>query len=242
MYSNKQINNNLDSKENKKTNLPTILAWIGFFIFLTSFSFTIYDFVIYARDDASKIWFGIFDRFTNQSNWLLFVFIFFYLFFPNHSFLKSNGTLISIMVYIFFTFIGYNAILIPIAGYGYVGSGMPLAGNIWLHILCPIYFLFFGFVHMFFNKNKQPKSFFKTMLFGMIYPTIYMIYIVTIPFVYTSYEQGLKTYSVYGSATNLKDNTMIAAICISAMYLIFFPLSFAMFYYVWKGMNRINTK
>lgn len=237
----------------KEFDVPKYLAFVGLFLFSLSLFFTTYDFVRYAKDfnTASKIWFGILDRFTNQSNILLLVFVIFYLFFPKHSFMKNNGFLISCMVFIFFTFFGYNVILVGLSGYGYdLDDGIiPLLGNICMHLLFPIYFIVFGLIHMYFKPMQEPRKFWKLLLLGMIYPTIYVIYIIIIPFVYSGYKVFSEmdkqwypsTYTVYGDATNVKDKPISWAY-ILVMYLGFFPGSFAIFYYSWKGFNKLNKK
>ena len=218
------------------------MNFIGMFLFLITFVWTIRDFVNYIHlNKPESIFFGIFDRFTNQSNWILFIFAFMYFWWPNHSFFKDNKFLISAMVYIFFTFIGYNVVLVGIAGgYGYdVNKPVDFVSNFWLHILCPIYFIVFGYIFMIQNKNKQPLKFHKLLLTGMIYPTIYAIYLVTIPFVYKL--DGSHSYTIYGSATNTAEYPISwAYICV--MYFIFFPGSYAIFYYSWIGINKINKK
>ncbi len=237
----------------KKFNAPKWIAFFGLFIFAISYVFTIRDFINAINGpnaDASTIWFGIIDRFTNQSNWLLFIYCFLYVFFSKNSLLKGNGLLISVMVYIFFTFIGYNVVLVGLSGgaYGYGGSNLgDTVSNVWLHLLCPIYFLVFGYFEMYYNPNKEPKKFWKLLLLGMIYPTIYMIYVITIPYTYGSYTETIdgvivpETYTVYGNATNVKDYPTAWAY-VMVMYLIFFPGSFAIFYFSWKGLNKINNK
>lgn len=73
----------------------------------------------------------------------------------------------------------------------------------------------------------------------MIYPTIYAIYLATIPFVYKLSDGN--SYSVYGGATNTAQNSMSwAYICV--MYFIFFPGSYVTFYYSWVGINKTSLK
>lgn len=216
------------------------INFIGIFIFLISFAWTIRDFVNYINNNQPEnIFFGIFDRFTNQSNWILFVFAFMYFFWPNHSFFRDNKLLISAMVYIFFTFIGYNVVLVGIAGgYGYdINKPIDFISNFWLHILCPIYFIVFGYIFMIQNKYKQPIKFHRLLTTGMIYPTIYAIYLVTIPFVY-KLKDGT-SYTIYGGATNTAEYPISwAYICV--MYFLFFPGSYALFYYSWIGLNKLG--
>lgn len=238
------------SKWFKEFTIPKYIAFVAVFLFSFSVFFTIYDCIEYSLkgNDASKIWYGILDRFTNQSNILLLIFVVFYVFFPKHSFMKNNGFLITCMVFIFFTFIGYNVVLVGISGYGgysvanNTSSIIGFLSNLCMHILFPIYFIVFGFLHMFFNPMKEPKTFWKLLLLGMIYPTIYVIYVIVVPFIYSGYASKTgATYSVYGNATNVKDYPT-SWLYISIMYLGFFPGTFAMFYYSWKGFNSLNKK
>lgn len=234
------------------------MAFLGIFVFTITMNFTIIQFIEFVSGDKTgwRIFFGIFDRFTYQSNWLLFFYTLLYLIKPNHQFFKGNKFLISTMVYIFFTFIGYNVVLVGISGdRGYSGDAAAIASNVWLHIIAPLYFICFGLVKMYYNYKSEPNSFLKTLIMGMIYPTVYAIYLSTIPFVFVDYRLNPENYpypnghnlyenqaySIYGNATNTYNNPMSWAY-IGVMYFLFFPSSFALFYYAWKGFNKLNDK
>lgn len=244
--------------EIRRWDLHNWVAFVGLFVFATTMGFTANSFIKYVttEGDGWKIFFGIFDRFTYQSNWLLFIYIVFYIFKPNHQFFKGNRLLICTMVYIFFTFIGYNVVLVGISkDRGYIGNATDIASNVWLHIFAPLYFIFFGFTKMWCKPNQEPKTFTRTLLLGMIYPMIYATYLMTIPYTFTDYRanpelygntavdaNGLPlAYSIYGKATNTV-NYPTSWAYIFVMLLGFFPGSFALFYYSWKGLNKINPK
>lgn len=247
----------------KSYDLHNWVGLIGLLIFTVSMCFTINDFLRYVskKDEAWKIFFGIFDRFTNQSNWLLFFYMLLYVLCPKHQFFKGYKFLLATMVYIFFTFIGYNVVLVAIAkqkGYSLQNGVTSLVSNVWLHLLAPIYFIVYGYIVMYMNPNKEPVSFVKTLLPGMVYPTIYAIYLISIPYTFKDYRTNYEyyepiqaampdidlskvAYSVYGSATNTYSNPISWAY-IGVMYFGFFPGSFAIFYYSWKGLNKLNNK
>ena len=250
----------------KKYDLHNWMAFIGAFVFFVTMCYTVVQFVefVQGKGTAYRVIFGIFDRFTYQSNWLLFIYTMFYLIKPNHQFFKGNKFLIATMVYIFFTFIGYNVVLVGISGdRAYVGDAAAVSSNAWLHIIAPLYFIAFGFAKMYCKPNQEPDKFYTTLLLGMIYPTIYAIYLSTIPYTFTDFrlhpenytdyyagkgydladfaDQGGLAYSIYGKATNTYNyNTSWAYILV--MYAAFFPGSFALFYYSWKGINKLNKR
>lgn len=218
-------------------------CFVGILMFLITIAFTSHSFVEQVQSNSAwKVFFGIFDRFTYQSNWLLLIFCLTYFLFPKHQVFKGNKFIISTMVYIFFTFIGYNVVLVGISGdRGYTGDALAVIKNAWLHIICPLYFILFGFIYMIDNKNQQPTLYWKLLLSGMIYPTIYAIYLVSIPFVFTNAPEtnslGTKVYTIYGSATLTNGNPKSWAY-IGVMYFLFFPGSFALFYCSWKLINK----
>ena len=217
-----------------------LYALFNFLIYTVSIGLIIYSFINeMLTNGATGAWETI-DKFTNESNALLWIFMLFYLFFSNHSFMKDNKFLVSTTVYIFFTFVGYNLILVP-NGNPFVKPGDFYYNlqNIWLHVISPIFFISFYFYHCIQNKNMYPKVFWKTLLSGMIYPTIYVIYLSTIPFVLTN-DDGT-AYSIYGSTTNTKENSF-SWVYILGMYLVFFPASFAIYYYSWFFISKKQKK
>lgn len=234
-------------------NLVTIIKnykWLDWFalfcflIFTVSTAFVIENLVQALRGtNGHLVGWDTLDKFTDQSNVLLWVYMLFYVFFKRHVFLKNNMWLLSNMTYIFFTLIGYNVILIGISGNSYGDDFLSIFQSAWYHVLSPVLFLAFGFCYFYCNPNQQPKVLWKAVLKAMIYPTIYVIYVATIPFVLnpTTYNNGV-TYTVYGDFTNLKDHLGKALPVILGMWLIFFPGSYIAFYYSWIGFNKLNNK
>lgn len=248
MQLNAELNKNIETNfiyYLKKKSWIHIFGFISFLIFTVSIGIIIYAFVYEiiegnaSGSGAEGAWTTI-DKFTDQSNVLLWIFMIFWLFFPKHSFMKGNKFLISTMVYIFFTFCGYNFILVP-SGNPFIIKGDVYYNlqNMWLHVLSPLLFLGFGFSYMYYHKDQQPKSFWSTFLTGMIYPTIYCIYIITIPFVLVKHDGT--PYSVYGQPTLTNGNPW-SWMYIGLMYFVFFPGSFALFYYSWKWINKAKRR
>lgn len=232
-------------KKNYRTfDIVNYLCLFGVFLGIVLICFTAYDFIKYSlNDEGHKVWFGIIDRFTTQSNWITTSFFILYFFNPKLRIFNGNKFLISTMAYIFFTFFGYNIILVLISGYSYSGSAYDIISNVWWHILMPLYFIAFGLVKLWYRPDGEYKSFLSTLATGMIYPTIYTIYVITIPYIYRiETEPGVfETYTIYGSATNTKDEPT-SWIYICTLYFIFFPGSIALFYYYKKLVNKFKKK
>ncbi|MGL4616808.1 MAG: DUF1600 domain-containing protein [Mycoplasmoidaceae bacterium] len=233
-------------KKNYRTfDLVNYLCLFGVLNAIIILFFTSYDFINYALTDrGDKVWFGIIDRFTTQSNWIVGAFFILYFFNPDFQIFKGNKFLISTMAYIFFTFFGYNIVLVLISGgYGYEGDAYDISSNVWWHIIMPLYFIFFGLVKLWLRPNGEYKSFWSTFASGMIYPTIYTFYAITIPFIYRELnsEGVYETYSVYGFATNTKDEpTSWIYVCL--LYFIFFPGSLVLFYYYKNLVKKFSKK
>ena len=229
------------------------VALIGLFVFSISIVLTIMKFFDYiqGQNESWKIFFGIIDRFTYQSNWLLFIYALFYVFNPKCFIFKNNYLLICVMTYITFTFVGYNIVLVGIAkSHSYADDvGVDIFNNVWLHLVSPLYFIVFGMIKMFMLPNQQPKSIYKTIGFGMIYPLVYVTYLIIIPFAFTDYRtNGINygnidnnPYSVYDFATNTYSNPTSWAYILS-MLLIFFPSVFTGYYFLWRFINKLTIK
>lgn len=72
----------------------------------------------------------------------------------------------------------------------------------------------------------------------MLYPTIYLIYIISVPYYVTDQQE---TYSVYGAITNTKDYP-ISYLYIGAIYFILFPASNLGFYFLFLKLQNYGTK
>lgn len=208
------------------------------------------------------------DKFTYQSNILCLIYATFYVWFPTHQFLRRGKFLIATTVYIFFTFVGYNFILTGMNG-GYfdtlkssVHTDFPF--TLFEHLFAPLLFIGCALAQMYL-KPIQTSTYWRSLLPGMIYPTIYVIYAATIPFVqkepYAFYNisdwdsakevatavHAGKTgvYSVYGLATDTVNYPEIAWPIILVVWLVFFPASYAIFYYSCQSLRKrayINHK
>lgn len=116
------------------------------------------------------------DKFTNQTNILIFFFSLFYVFFPKHSFLKNDKFLIACITYIFITFFVYNLVSIANAvavivapksilawsytriGYGSKATAFLLFIDLFKHLFNPIVFIVCGFFKFVYYPNLKLKK------------------------------------------------------------------------------------
>lgn len=252
---NSDINNNWFIKYFKNFSKIRWIFFSGFIIFFIGFCMIIYQTIDWLKlneikymsikDDQKypiyQTGWTILDKFTTQSNLILLVFSFFFVFFPKHQFLNKDKWLIATITYIFVTFCGYNFLLFPMSNFSYGKDAFAIISNIWWHIIDPLVFIVIGFLKFKFKPLQHSmKKFYLYLLPGMIYPTIYIIYLTTIPFVYQIIDENNNpiTYTVYGIVTNTKDHPEIAWPIIAVVYFIFFPGVFAIFYYSEKSIQK----
>ena len=227
--------------------------FLGFWFFFVAAALIINEFVKSFQNFsiANENPWKIIDKWTYQSNVLLLIFTIFIVFFPDHQFLKNNKFLIATMVYIWFTFFGYNIVLSatstqqnPVGWYRLIANrnSYDFAISAWHHVICPVLFIALGIFKMFWDQNSSLKSYWKTLLPGMIYPTIYLIYVATIPFVYPAVTDQTSSkriiYTIYGNATNLVEHPLISGIAFATIYVVFFPASFAAIYYGYRKIQK----
>ncbi|QEX47480.1 DUF1600 domain-containing protein [Mycoplasmoides gallisepticum] len=179
-----------------------------------------------------------FDKFTNQSNFILLVFSFFYVFLPRHSFLKKDKFLVASIVYILFTFFGYNIILqFGRLGYRFITNSTKLARGLMIHLFNPVTFIIAGFLAFVYSPARTIGKFHTYLIPGIIYPIIYGIYVISVPYLYKTVDGSV--YSVYGGVTNVIENPKIAWVAIIALLFGYFPLSY---FIVWISYVKISKK
>ncbi|WP_022935036.1 DUF1600 domain-containing protein [Mesomycoplasma moatsii] len=163
------------------------------------------------------------DKFTWESNMLISLYTFFYVFKPKYSFMKNDSFFLSVLTYITFTFIGYNVILNTSSlGYAFL-KNYNLFESIWVHAICPSLFIALGIFKIFRENNLKILSLdLKNSLFlMMIYVVVYCLYLIIIPYIYNTHDET--TYSVYGKFTNTKDYPQLAYPIIIGVCFVFFP-------------------
>lgn len=225
----------------KKFSLIRWIFFVAFFFFLISFGLLINKIVTSLQINAyfDTPW-TVIDKFTWQSNMLLLIFTFFFVFLPKHQFLRTDTFLISTLSYIFFTFVGYNLILTFVNG-GYPTNPYECFVSIWTHLICPLIFIACGITKFIvYSKYTKLRSFWKTLFFGMLYPTIYVIYLSTVPFIFNTNSN--EAYTLYGKVTDTKNNPQLSWPVIAAMYFAFFPGTFAGFYFLAKKLKTRISK
>lgn len=176
--------------------------------------------IVKYMNDPAQWWFNCFGFFTEQSNLIVAVFIIWYFFNAKSKIFKNNYFLSIATAYIIVTFIGFNFILLP----GFVGmiytcneAMQPYLEhldstiiwaikNLFAHFVCPVIMviLYVLIIRMqIINKQfTSCKSIAKPVGLAMIYPALYMIYTLVIPFI-TAGDVGVaRNYSVYLFFTN----------------------------------------
>lgn len=176
--------------------------------------------------------------FTNQTSVLLFIFSFVFVFYPNNSLLKNERFLVFCMTYTLFTFLtgGIFQNLVDQTANRTNFSCASLASGIFLQIVNPIVFIFCGYLRFVFNPIKKIRRYSKFILPGMIYPIIYMIYVLTIPLVYKTPDNVV--YSVYGNYTNVITNRTMAITIGVLMTFVYFPGSFIFIIFFIRRFNN----
>lgn len=242
---NKPINptKNKFSKYFKEFDLTRWIAFGVFPIFSLFYVLVIAYIVIYARGGRPDlVFFGLIDRFTILSNCLATVYIMIYAFFKDHPFIKGQNFLISTMTYVTFTFFGYNVILLLISSgtRGYIGQWHEIFSNLILHIVNPLLFILFGFIQIAIKKPISFNRFWPSLLKAMIFPTLYIIYVICAPYIYLNYTNKygqIVTYSIYGSATNVKDNSLAWVYILSSLFFVF-PFIFTCYFFILRIISK----
>lgn len=142
--------------------------------------------------------------FTIQTNFLCFLFLTIYLFFPTQNFFKNNNYLISCATYIFIVGSIWLLVLLPVlvvSNNVEYWSNEYFASTIWLHIVNPIVFTIFTIILILKTERKKEYYRSESILYVCIYPIMYTIFVAILPF-----NAGI---SIYGIATNLNPKLAI---------------------------------
>lgn len=173
-------------------------------------------------NNAIYIWFTNYDTFTYQSNSIITFFVWFSFFKPNHQVFKNHTFLMWCMSYIFVTCTFFNTYEI-LTNVGVFDKSVPTPGNdwealnsssaylaffssLWNHVINPITFLIYGVISIKLIKKERIFNSYKFVMFGSLYPFMYMIYLIYIP--WSGFlDNGENSYSVYGYFTQTKYNS-----------------------------------
>lgn len=226
--------------------LQTTFDWIKFGTFLISligFILIIVDFLVSGQKDGVGGLWKVLDKFTHISSVLTWFTLYFLIFKKGSDAIRIDRWIFHTAVYSFFTFVGYNLILIPLDSsfdYGNQFSSNVFVGfkSVWLHVINTISYIAFSIYYIRAKRLSYVASYFRYLARGMIFVTFYALYLIIIPFLASD---GGSAYSIYGSVTNTKENTLIALLTIAAIYFLFFPLSYLLFY-GWLWFNNVKRK
>lgn len=171
-------------------------------------------------------WYNWFQYFTIQSNFLVLVFCVLYLLDKKKHFLTTNNLQIYITAYISITGLVYCGLLLPFGG----GDSIFDNASFWIfnvlaHVFVPLATVIVFFLQKYIKQTKQLYNILKTIGYGMIYPVVYLIYAVILPFISND-----KT--VYGFFTDLKSNPL------AVLYIIAAAVLFAIVIYLYCLYNR----
>lgn len=198
------------------------------------------------ENNAAYIWFTNWDTFTHQTNFMVFLFVWLSFWNPKNKFFKTNSWLIWTMTYIFITTLFFNTYVVMV-GTGWVDnfsspssessksisaltdhipyepkdesslSIFNAVSSIWFHLINPWVFIVYGFLLIFLCNKKITQHYTKYIILGVIYPIIYMAYLIYIPWSGFN-DTGASSYSVYSVFTQTKYN--------NKTWLWFYPLFF----------------
>ncbi len=181
-----------------------------------------------------NMWFDGLQFFTIQTNLMCYIYVIFKLMFPRAKMFKNDSILVCLIAYIVIVCLTYNFALLPFQSEkAKLWPARKWAKTIWEHIINPIVFVSTGFVSM--KKNKIVKNsnsdLMSTLKFGMIVPTIYLLYALFSPF--------LTTTSVYDWVTNCNPTlpNSFSHHPFGAWYIIFFMIAY---WFIFVGVITLN--
>lgn len=220
----------------------TILGLVSFASGLIAFIFSMINKYNATNEIKNYFIFNTITFFTQESNILVFIFMFMYIIFSKKILFKNNTGMICISSYISVVAIIYWALLFPKSvGTESLDETFEITKTVWLHAINPI--LFVSFCITSFSTNKEaPKKYKEVLSMGLIFPLFYGLYAYSLPF--------FTRYSVYGYFTNLNVNmTMIKNgefVSQGNLYMIFvligLGLSFISFIFVFWGVSKLINK
>lgn len=150
----------------------------------------------------SNFFFGTITFFTTQTNFLTFLFMFFFVFFGNRVFFEDNKALIHVASYIFFVLLIFWLFIFPKSIDGIMISypePFDIFKTTWHHGINPLIFSIFA-VWTIKVTRRTPLKFNKLLMSHLAYPFVYGVYIYALPF--------FTQTSIYGSVTNINPNSV----------------------------------
>lgn len=180
-------------KHNKKSK-SYILAWIGFAITTLTMVFSLFWKYLHPINEGGKyvgvlviLWFDFLQQFTQQTNLLLIIFYFLFIFFFRTKIFNSNKFLIFTAAYIFLVFVVAWFILTPVYIFNSISKAdiFDTISTMLVHLVTPIFFVVFACNTMtYLGANKRLGiKYFKYCSISFIYPLIYFTYLIVINFI-----------------------------------------------------------
>lgn len=188
-------------------NLATLIVMTPFLVLLWwPDGENIIDFYNKSNELHNNMWFEGFQFFTIQTNLLCFIYLLIFVINPRIKFFDNDSALICLLSYLFIVAITYDFVLLPTKGSSLNDwEAMKWIKTCWEHVLNPIMFITIGIynLHYICRTNNKRLDYLTTLKFGMVIPSIYLSYVLVLPFV--SYN------SVYGSITNVNPDVITSS-------------------------------
>ena len=153
----------------------------------------------FSDPNLHNLWFEGYHYFTIQTNLLCFIYCFVFVVYPKMKLFNKDSILICLMSYLFIVGFTYDFIMFPSISKDKWGI-IKWIKSCWDHIVNPILFIAIGIYNLYFScKNRNVyQDYFTILKFGMIIPSIYLLYALVLPFV--------TNCSVYWFITNCNPN------------------------------------
>lgn len=134
--------------------------------------------------NINNLWFYGFQYFTIQTNLFCIVFMICFVIYPHWKIFNNHTWLVWCIAYLMIVGVTYDAFLLPnnIRMHATDWTKYKWTKTMWEHAVNPLVFCISGLVLLFESKTIRPRTWFKTIRFGMIIPSVYLFYVFLAPF------------------------------------------------------------
>ncbi len=184
---------NPDFQKGQTTRIITFIFWL---FDLQWIAILLVD--LFGATGGKGAWLDSFHFFTVQANVMVFFYLWAKWLMPSWKLFNSNTLLILIISYIVIVALGYNAVLLPDSiskGDTNSWSSTDWYLEILQHMIIPLLFLIYGIYIFHLSIYTRELKLMKSIGYGIVYPTMYLIYALFLPFV--------SDISVYGKFSNI---------------------------------------
>ena len=184
---------NPDFQRGQSTRIITFIFWLFDLQWLAMMLINLFD-----PHNSKGAWLDSFHYFTVQANIMVFFYLWAKWLMPSWKLFNSNALLILVVTYIVIVALGYNAVLLPNSISN--GDTKSWTGTDWYleilqHMIVPLLFLIYGIYIFRLSIYTKEFKLIRCIGYGIVYPTMYLIYALFLPFV--------SDISVYGKFSNI---------------------------------------